>query len=46
MNDHGMNGEMHMNDYSFMGAHMYWWVAILVIILLLVLILQQYRKRR
>lgn len=46
MNEHGMNGEMQMNDYSLMGVHMYWWVAILVIIVILILVLQQYRKRK
>jgi len=46
MNEHGMNGNMHMNDYSFMGMHQYWWLSILVIVLVVLVVVNQYRKRK
>jgi hypothetical protein len=46
MNDHGMNGEMHMNDYSFMGMHQYYWISIVVIVIIVIVVMNQYRKRK
>jgi predicted ABC-type sugar transport system permease subunit len=46
MNNQGMNGNMQMNDYSFMGMHQYWWITILVIVVIVFVLRNQYRKRK
>ena len=46
MNDHGINGDMQMNDYSFMGMHMYWWIVIVVVVVIVFAVLNQNRKRK
>lgn len=40
------NGEMHMNAYTFMGLHMFWWVSILIFALILLALAHRYRKRK
>ncbi len=46
MNEKGMNGNMHMDDYSFMGMHQYWWITIVVIAVIVFVSLKQYKKRK
>ena len=45
MNDHG-NGGIHMDSYSFMGMHVFWWVSILIFALVLLVAAHRYRKRK
>jgi hypothetical protein len=40
------NEEMHMEAYSFMGLHIFWWVSILIFALLLLVATNKYRKRK
>ena len=46
MNNQGMNGDIHMNDYGFMGMHMYWWIAIVIIVIIVFVIGNQYGRRK
>ena len=46
MNNQGMNGNMHMNEYSFMGMHQYWWITIVVIVVVVFILRNQFRKRK
>jgi hypothetical protein len=43
MNNHG-HGEMHMDGYSFMGMHWFWWGSILIFALVLLAVAQQYTE--
>lgn len=45
MNDKG-NTEMHMDAYSFMGVHLFWWVSILIFALIILAVAHRYRKRK
>ncbi len=38
------NVEMHMQSYSFMGMHFFWWVSILIFALVLLAAAHRYRK--
>ncbi|MBG6110438.1 disulfide bond formation protein DsbB [Flavobacterium sp. CG_23.5] len=40
------NGEMHMNAYTFMGLHMFWWVSIIFFALVLLAVAHRYRRRK
>lgn len=44
--DNNGNGEMHMESYSFMGVHAFWWFSLLIFALLLLVAAHKYRKRR
>ena len=43
MNDTGHDG-MHMDGYSFMGMHWFWWGSIVIFALILLVIAHRYRK--
>ena len=45
MLDNGDNG-MHMEGYSFMGMHYFWWVSILIFAMLLLVVAHRYRNRK
>jgi Na+-driven multidrug efflux pump len=45
MFDNG-NGDMHMESYSFMGMHFFWWGSILIFALVLLVAGHRYRKRK
>ena len=40
------NGDMHMNAYTFMGLHMFWWVSIIFFALVLLAVAHRYRRRK
>lgn len=40
------HGDMHMNAYSFMGMHWFWWGFIVLFALLLLVVSNRYRKRK
>jgi hypothetical protein len=45
MNNTTHNG-MHMDGYSFMGMHLFWWVSIVLVALLILVITRRNKKRK
>ncbi|MBG6060460.1 hypothetical protein IWX83_000223 [Flavobacterium sp. CG_9.1] len=44
--DNTGHGGMHMDGYSFMGMHWFWWGSILIFALILLAVAHRYRKRK